>query len=158
MTATTNEMRGSEPPSGYVTAAEIAARLAAVTGRRDIPASTIRAMAARGQFPKPTDLRWNRRALWKESVVAAELVRRGESLKPPKHVVRRFQRRLARLDDGAREHANPEALRKAVREARTAGLSWEAIAEGLTAPHGGHPSREAARRRFKRYVPDTSSR
>ncbi len=140
------------PPTGYLTADMIAAQLARITGKRSIPASTIRSMASRAQMPAPAELKWGRRTLWDAGEVAAWL-RAREQRHVPRTVVRQFQRQLTQLDEQARESGNDARLKQRVRKAHRAGLSFQQIADAIKVKDGHHhPSREAVRVRFGPYL------
>ncbi|WP_226343762.1 helix-turn-helix transcriptional regulator [Agilicoccus flavus] len=140
------------PPPGYLTAEMIAADLARVTGKKAVPASTIRAMASRGQLPAPAPCRWGRRTLWESEAIAAWLARREAKHVPP-GVVRQIQRRLAALDEQSRETGNDARLKQGVRNAYRRGLSLQQIADAIKVKNGDHhPTREAVRSRFGPYL------
>lgn len=138
-------------PPGLWTAEQIAARLAALTGKKAVPTSTIRAMASRQQIPSPIGLRWRRRALWDADEVQTWL-RDRESREVPRDLLRRLQRRLRALDEAAHLSGNDARLKQGIRDARHRGLSYQQIADAITTRDGRHPSREAVRSRFGPYL------
>lgn len=138
-------------PPGLWTAEQIAERLAALTGKKAVPTSTIRAMASRGQIPGPIGPRWQRRALWDADEVEAWL-RGRESREVPRDLIRRLQRRLRALDEAAHLTGNDARLKQGIRDARHRGLSYQQIADAITTRDGHHPSREAVRSRFGPYL------
>ena len=148
------------PPSGYVTAEMIAERLARITGKPSIPASTIRGMASREQLPAPTDRKWGRRTLWDAAQIDRWLQER-EARHVSEPTVRQIQRRLTELDEHARRTGNDLRLKEGVREAHRRGLSYQQIADAIRAKNGDHhPTREAVRVRFRHYLgqgPTTST-
>lgn len=140
------------PPDGYVTADMIAAELARITGKRSVPASTIRGMASRDQMPAPTDRKWGRKVLWDAEQVG-EWLREREAKHVPRPLVRQIQRQLADLDEQARRSGNDARLKQGVRNAHRRGLSYQQIADAITAKNGDHhPTREAVRARFGPYL------
>lgn len=140
------------PPTGYVTAEMIAEQLARITGKPSIRASTIRGMASREQIPAPTGLKWGRRTLWDAAEIASWLEQR-EARHVPTPTVKQIQRRLTELDESARRTGNDKALKEGVRDAHRRGLSYQQIADAIRAKNGDHhPSREAVRTRFQRYL------
>ncbi|GAB49734.1 helix-turn-helix transcriptional regulator [Mobilicoccus pelagius] len=140
------------PPSGYVTAEMIAERLARITGKTSIPASTIRGMASRDQMPAPTDLKWGRRTLWDAGEIDRWLEER-EARHVSEPTVRQIQRRLTELDEHARRTGNDLRLKEGVREAHRRGLSYQQIADAIRVKNGDHhPTREAVRVRFRHYL------
>lgn len=142
----------TDPPKGYLTAEMVAAALARVTGKRAIPASTIRAMASREQLPAPSDQKWGRRLLWVADEIE-EWLRVRESRHVPRSTVRAIQRRLAVVDEQSRATGNDARLKQAVRSAYRRGLSFQQIADAITVKNGDHhPSREAVRLRFGPYL------
>ncbi|WP_168582978.1 helix-turn-helix transcriptional regulator [Gephyromycinifex aptenodytis] len=140
-----------EQPPGLCTAEQIAARLAALTSKKRVPASTIRAMSSRGQMPAPVQQRWRRRALWDVEEIERWLSER-ESREVPRDLVRRIQRRLSALDEAAHRSGNDARLKQGVRDARRRGLSFQQIADAITTKDGHHPTREAVRTRFRPYL------
>ncbi|MDO5628684.1 MAG: hypothetical protein Q4G43_10220 [Mobilicoccus sp.] len=150
--ATSGTPASEGPPTGYVTAEMIAERLAAITGKRSIPASTIRGMASRDQMPAPTDLKWGRRTLWDAAQIGQWLQER-EARHLPVPTVRQIQRRLTELDENARLTGNDAKLKEGVRKAHRRGLSYQQIADAIKVKNGDHhPTREAVRVRFQRYL------
>ncbi|WP_141397205.1 hypothetical protein [Mobilicoccus massiliensis] len=140
------------PPAGYMTAEMIAEELARITGKSSVRASTIRGMASRDQMPAPTDLKWGRRTLWDAAQIALWLQRR-EAKHVSEPTVRQIQRRLTELDDHARRTGNDACLKEGVRDAHQRGLSYQQIADAIRVKNGDHhPTREAVRTRFRRYL------
>ncbi len=140
------------PPDGYMTAEMIASALAKVTGKRAIPASTIRGMASRDQLPAPSARKWGRRNLWCAQEIESWLAQR-ESRHVPRATVRQIQRRLTAIDEQSRITGNDARLKQAVRSAYRRGLSFQQIADAIKVKNGDHhPSREAVRLRFGRYL------
>lgn len=140
------------PPVGYMTAEMIAERLARITGKSSIPASTIRGMASRDQMPAPTEHKWGRRTLWDAAQISQWLEER-EARHLPAPTVRQIQRRLTELDEDARQSGNDTKLKEGVRRAHRRGLSYQQIADAIKVKNGDHhPTREAVRVRFQRYL------
>lgn len=152
-TNTAEDVSVSEgPPNGYVTAEMIAEELARVTGRPSVRASTIRGMASRDQMPAPTDRKWGRRTLWDADQIDSWLQER-EARHIPRPTVRQIQRRLTELDEISRRTGNDLRLKEGVRDAHRRGLSYQQIADAIKAKNGDHhPTREAVRTRFQRYL------
>ena len=140
------------PPDGFMTAEMIASALAKVTGKRAIPASTIRGMTSRDQLPAPTSRKWGRRNLWSSEEIQEWLAQR-QARHVPRATVRQIQRRLTILDEQARASGNDARLKQAVRSAYRRGLSFQQIADAIKVKNGDHhPSREAVRLRFSPYL------
>lgn len=143
---------GDGPPEGYMTADMIAAELARITGKRSVPASTIRGMASRDQMPAPTDRKWGRKILW-DAAQVSEWLREREAKHVPRPLVRQIQRQLTELDEQAQRTGNDARLKQGVRNAHRRGLSYQQIADAITAKNGDHhPTREAVRARFSPYL------
>lgn len=139
---------GATCPEGFVTAEMVASELARVTGKKNVPPSTVRAMAGRGQLPAPARERWGRRLLWRADEISAWMNER-EQRHVPRDVVRRVQRRLTQLDEQARLTGNDARLKQGVRNARRRGLTFQQIADAIKVKNGDHhPTREAVRARF----------
>lgn len=139
-------------PEGYMTAEMIAASLAKITGKKSVPASTIRGMASREQMPAPTGQKWGRRILWDADEVTAWLEER-EARHVPRSVIRQVQRNLTTLDEQARATGNDARLKQGVRNAYRRGLSFQQIADAIKVKNGDHhPTREAVRSRFGPYI------
>lgn len=148
----TRGSRAQQPPEGYMTAEMIASALARVTGKRAIPASTIRGMASREQLPAPSEHKWGRRNLWAAEEIE-QWLRERESRHVPRATVRQIQRRLTAIDEQSRASGNDARLKQAVRSAYRRGLSFQQIADAILVKRGDrHPSREAVRLRFGPYL------
>lgn len=135
-----------------MTAEMIAAALARITGKKSVPASTIRGMASRQQMPGPTARKWGRRALWNAADIE-EWLREREARHVPRATVRQIQRNLTLLDEQARATRNDARLKQSVRNAYRRGLSFQQIADAIKVKNGDHhPTREAVRSRFGPYI------
>lgn len=142
----------SGAPEGYMTAEMIAAALAKITGKKSVPASTIRGMASREQMPSPTGQKWGRRILWDADEIG-EWLKEREAKHVPRSVVRQIQRNLTTLDEQARATGNDARLKQGVRNAYRRGLSFQQIADAIMVKNGDHhPTREAVRSRFGPYI------
>lgn len=140
------------PPEGFMTAEMIASALAKATGKRAVPASTIRGMASRDQLPAPAGVKWGRRNLWQAAEIEAWLAQR-EARHVPRATVRAIQRRLTAIDEQARASGNDARLKQAVRSAYHRGMSFQQIADAIKVKNGDHhPTREAVRLRFGPYL------
>ncbi|SNV16900.1 Uncharacterised protein [Dermatophilus congolensis] len=150
--STSTNPQANKLPDGYMTAEMIAESLARITGKKSIPASTIRGMASRDQMPAPTGLKWGRRILWDADEVG-EWLKKREARHVPRALVRQIQRNLAALDEQARATGNDARLKQGVRNAYRRGLSFQQIADAILVKNGDHhPTREAVRSRFGPYI------